>query len=70
MRDRFPICVPLVIYILFLTLALGLSEGNVGTAFRHRDGVSHFFIIFGIAGLMKFFGRLKLAQGQKYIELI
>jgi 4-amino-4-deoxy-L-arabinose transferase-like glycosyltransferase len=64
-RNRFPECIPALIYIFIFTMAFGLSEGNIGTAFRHRDSLNPIFIIFGIAGLKNFFGKLNLHIGPK-----
>jgi len=35
-----------------LILFFAVNEGNVGTAFRHRDMVMPYLLIFGVAGII------------------
>lgn len=42
----------ILIFLFFITSALALVSGNIGTAFRHRDIVTPFYLIFAAAGLI------------------
>jgi 4-amino-4-deoxy-L-arabinose transferase-like glycosyltransferase len=52
--------IPVISYLLIASAVMAIGEGNVGTVFRHRDTVMPFFIIFGVAGIINFFGRKEL----------
>ncbi len=51
LRYRFNQMIPLVVYLVFFIPLIAISEGNIGTVFRHRDMLTPFLIIPGIAGL-------------------
>lgn len=44
---------PVVIFLVIFFPLVAISEGNVGTAFRHRDMFMPFFTILGVAGYYK-----------------
>ena len=46
-------------YIIIFGSIIVTHSGNIGTAFRHRDMLTPFFLIFGSLGLMKILGKLK-----------
>ena len=46
-----------LLYIFFITSALALSSGNIGTALRHRDIVLPLFFVFSAGGLERLFKR-------------
>lgn len=48
---------PLAMYLMIFIPLMAIKEGNVGTAFRHRDMLMPFLIILGIAGLCAKLGR-------------
>lgn len=58
LRYRFERAFPLVLIIFVSTLSFGLIEGNVGTAFRHRDILMPFYLFFSVTGILNIFGRL------------
>lgn len=43
--------IPIAVFFLIFIPLIALSEGNVGTVFRHRDMLMPFFIMLGIVGL-------------------
>lgn len=50
---------PLLIFLVIFLPLVAVSEGNVGTAFRHRDMFMPFFILLGVMGYF----RIKLGKG-------
>lgn len=57
LQHRFYYVMPIVAYLLIFTLIMSISEGNVGTVFRHRDMLMPFLSILGIVGLYAKLGR-------------
>lgn len=51
MRLKFSAVLPLVVYLFIFIFLLAMTEGNVGTVFRHRDMLMPFFIILGAGWL-------------------
>lgn len=51
LRYRFHRVIPAVAYLAIFIPLLAVTEGNIGTVFRHRDMLMPFLIVFGIAGL-------------------
>ena len=41
-------------YVLLITSIVALASGNIGTAFRHRDMVIPFYLMFGVAGFLPY----------------
>lgn len=56
-RFRLKISLSLLCYILLMTTLLALTEGNIGSAMRHRDLVTPFYLIFAATGLVKVFNK-------------
>jgi hypothetical protein len=58
LRYRRQQVMPIFLFLLIIVPLLAISEGNVGTLFRHRDAVVPAFVILGVAGcLAKFKGQ-------------
>jgi len=55
-------CMIFIIYLIFTTLFLSLSGGNIGTDFRHRDVLTPIVLIFGSLGLLKAIGKINPEQ--------
>ncbi len=61
-RHERPRIVPIVFYVMMFLPLIAISEGNIGTAFRHRDMLMPFLIISGVAGLCGVLGQLDLKK--------
>jgi hypothetical protein len=55
LRYRFNVSLSLLCYVLLLTSLYALVEGNIGSAMRHRDLLTPFYLIFSSAGIVKVF---------------
>jgi len=54
----------LILFMHFFVIGslLAMSEGNIGTLFRHRDMLTPLFLIFASLGLIKIFGQLDISK--------
>lgn len=64
-RYRFKMSLILICYLLLITSAYSLIEGNIGSAMRHRDLLTPFYLIFGSVGIIFFFNRRILFEQEK-----
>lgn len=55
LRYKFKLSIPIITYLIVVTFAYALVEGNIGSALRHRDLVLPFYLIFSVVGLLKVF---------------
>lgn len=53
-RYKFKASFALIFYVISLSSMYALTEGNIGSALRHRDLIAPICFIFGAAGLVKF----------------
>lgn len=53
---------PIVIFLVIFIPLVAISEGNMGTVFRHRDIFMPFFILLGVTGFFR------IAQGKKALR--
>lgn len=54
-------------YLFIITSVYALVEGNVGSAFRHRDLVLPFYLIYAAVGIAKVFGWRVLSEQRSII---
>lgn len=59
-RTNRPRVMPLVLFVIGLVVVLAAISGNVGQAFRHRDWISPFCLMFAGIGLLHFLGEPEL----------
>ena len=52
LKKNFSLFIIVILFLAMLILFFAVNEGNVGTAFRHRDMVMPYLLIFGVAGII------------------
>ncbi|MEW6008506.1 MAG: glycosyltransferase family 39 protein [Candidatus Omnitrophota bacterium] len=60
LRYRFREAIVVASQVFLITILFSLVEANVGTAFRHRDILMPFYIIFAMGGIFWVFGKKEL----------
>lgn len=58
-RYSFKATAALILYVVITTFALATVEGNIGSAYRHRDLVLPFYLIFSAAGISYLLAKIK-----------
>jgi len=63
-RYRWRYSLLLILYLFVFASLIGVTGGNIGTLFRHRDLITPIFLIFGTLGLLNVFGRMNMHEEQ------